>query len=75
MDDESARSLPRIWATFSRVDDRGRVLLNSVGSLKDIEILRHDLQIGERVRLYNNEREADAVLEEFGTEGWAAKLA
>jgi hypothetical protein len=42
----------RIYADFNTCDEEGRVCLNTVGSLRDIEAHRDELREGARVLLY-----------------------
>ena len=42
----------RIYADFNTCDEQGRVCLNTVGSLRDIDAHRAELHEGERVLLY-----------------------
>jgi hypothetical protein len=51
----------RIYADFNSRDEEGRVWLNTVGSLRDLEAHRDELHEGERVLLY--------VPDEFEVEG------
>jgi hypothetical protein len=53
----------RIYADFDSKDDQGRVWLDTVGSLRDIEIHRGSLSEGTRVVLYvPDDFEVEAVL-------------
>lgn len=53
----------RIYTDFNSQDERGRVWLDTVGSLKDIEMHRGALSEGMRVVLYvPDEFEVEAVL-------------
>jgi len=51
----------RIYADFNSCDEHGRVCLNTVGSLRDIDAHRGELREGARVLLY--------VPDEFEVEG------
>jgi hypothetical protein len=51
----------RIYADFNCQDEQGRVLLNTVGSLRDIEAQKNELIAGLKVMLY--------VTDDFEVEG------
>jgi hypothetical protein len=54
----------RIYADFNNVDAQGRVRLNCVGSMKDIDNLASDVRSGAKVLLYTpGELEVEALLE------------
>jgi hypothetical protein len=66
----------RIYADFNNCDEQGRVRLNTVGSLRDIDVLQRDMAPGLRVIVYTpDELEVEADLEFdviwLGTPDWA----
>jgi len=52
----------RIYADFNSKDEQGRVVLNTIGSLRDLEAHKDEIHVGMKVTLYMPDVEVDGVL-------------
>ena len=59
---------PRIFADFQNADTAGRIRLSCAGTERDLERLGIELAAGMKIRLYDDELEADAVVSWSGEE-------
>ena len=53
----------RLYVDFNNRDENGKIRINTVGSLRDIELLKSELRSGVNVTLYDEELEFQARLE------------
>jgi hypothetical protein len=63
----------RIWGDFNNLIARDLVLLNTLGSLRDLERLGRKLRSGLRVVIYDGSYEAEGILELVGKH-WRARI-
>lgn len=63
---------PRIYADFHDADARGRLRLNTVGSLNDIASQQLDLKEGMRLTLYSDDLDDNGHLDELLADGIAS---
>jgi hypothetical protein len=55
-------SNPRIFADFQNADSQGRLRLNCIGTIEDLSRQGTKLIDGEKLSIYSEELEADAVV-------------
>jgi hypothetical protein len=69
------RERPRIYADFNNADLDGRLRLSVAGAAADLENFHPPLKSGAEITVYDEEHEADAVLEFSAREGiWVARI-
>jgi hypothetical protein len=69
------KEIPRVFVDFHNSDRHGRVRLNTVGTLEDLNRLGIVLREGTEVVLYCHETEADAFVTYSAEEGlWVATI-
>jgi hypothetical protein len=56
-------SYPKVYADFHNADVHGRLRLNCVGTIKDLNRLHIELRDGQPLRLYSEDLEVDGVVQ------------
>jgi hypothetical protein len=68
-------SNPRIFADFQNADSQGRLRLNYIGTIEDLSRQGTKLIDGEKLSIYSEELEADAVVKYSDEEKiWVATI-
>jgi hypothetical protein len=68
-------SAPRVFADFHNADERGRVRLNCVGTVQDLNVQKIQLRPGLVLRLYSEDIETDGTVEYSDLEHlWVASV-
>lgn len=68
-------SYPRIFADFHNADEKGRLRLNCVGTIEDLNRQNIKLQDGQLLTLYSEDLEVDGVVQYSQEESiWVALL-
>lgn len=56
-------NMSRVFVDFHNADDRGRLRLNSIGTIEDLVRQHIELENGQRLILYGEELEVDGVVQ------------
>jgi hypothetical protein len=56
-------SYPKVYADFHNADVHGRLRLNCVGTIEDLNRLHIELRDGQLLRLYSEDLEVDGVVQ------------
>jgi hypothetical protein len=66
---------PKVFADFQNADEQGRLRLNCIGTIEDLSRQGTQLIPGEKLLIYSEELEADAVIEYSDQEKiWVAAI-
>ncbi len=66
---------PKVFADFQNADDQGRLRLNCIGTIEDLSRQGTQLVPGNKLLIYSEELEADAVIEYSDQERiWVAAI-
>jgi hypothetical protein len=66
---------PRVFADFQNADEQGRLRLNCIGTIEDLSRQGTQLIPGNKLLIYSEELEADAVIEYSDQERiWVAAI-
>jgi hypothetical protein len=66
---------PKVFADFQNADEQGRLRLNCIGTIEDLSRQGTQLIPGNRLLIYSEELEADAVIEYSDQERiWVAAI-
>jgi hypothetical protein len=66
---------PKVFADFQNTDEQGRLRLNCIGTIEDLSRQGTQLIPGEKLLIYSEELEADAVIEYSDQEKiWVAAI-
>lgn len=68
-------SYPRIFADFHNADSRGRLRLNCIGTIEDLDRQQIELYQDEKLILYSEDLEVDGVVQYSEEENvWTADI-
>lgn len=68
-------SYPRIFVDFHNADEKGRLRLNCIGTIEDLNRQQIELKNGQHLTLYSEELEADGVVQFSNEEKiWVASI-
>jgi hypothetical protein len=68
-------SYPKVYADFHNADLNGRLRLNCVGTIEDLNLLHIELSDGQPLTLYSEDLEVDCIVQYFDEERlWVALI-